>query len=104
MSLPGFSTVPEPGSERRVRSDYPANLTDAGKPHRTDRQSDDREQTAEKQVVDLLTLLVLIGAELILQGFGLDFEPVFNAIMVVAIIVAIIYQRRQTKLVVSSGA
>jgi hypothetical protein len=55
-------------------------------------------------MVDLLTLLVLIGAELILQGFGLDFEPVFNAIMVVAIIVAIIYQRRQTKLVVSSGA
>jgi predicted tellurium resistance membrane protein TerC len=50
----------------------------------------------------ILTFLILIGAELILQGFGPDFEPVFNAILVVAIVVAIIYHRQRAKLLVSS--
>lgn len=51
----------------------------------------------------ILTFLVLIGAEMILQGFGLDFEPIFNAILVVALIVAIIYHRQRARLPVSTG-
>jgi predicted tellurium resistance membrane protein TerC len=51
----------------------------------------------------ILTFLVLIGAELILQGFGPDFEPIFNTILVIAIVVAIIYHRQQTKVSVPSA-
>ena len=43
----------------------------------------------------ILTLLTLIGAELILQGFGLDFEPLFNAILIASLIVAIMYHRQR---------
>lgn len=50
----------------------------------------------------IFTLLVLIGAELILQGFGPDFEPIFNTVLVVAIVVAIIYHRRRAQLPVSA--
>jgi hypothetical protein len=39
----------------------------------------------------LLTLLILIGIELIIQGLGIDFEQSFNAVMVLSIILAVIY-------------
>jgi predicted tellurium resistance membrane protein TerC len=44
----------------------------------------------------ILTFLVLIGIELIIQGFGLDIEPIFNVIMIIALIVAIIYHRQRS--------
>jgi predicted tellurium resistance membrane protein TerC len=50
----------------------------------------------------ILTFLVLIGAELILQGFGPDFEPIFNTVLMIAIAVAIIYHRRRAPVPVSS--
>ncbi|MCB0163812.1 MAG: hypothetical protein KDI79_06285 [Anaerolineae bacterium] len=52
----------------------------------------------------ILTLLVLIGAELIVQGFGLDFEPLFNTILMAALVTAIIYHRQRAKRLVSSDA
>jgi predicted tellurium resistance membrane protein TerC len=45
----------------------------------------------------ILTFLVLIGVELIIQGLGLDIEPFFNVIMIIALIVAIIYHRQRDK-------
>jgi predicted tellurium resistance membrane protein TerC len=44
----------------------------------------------------ILTFLVLIGIELIIQGFGLDIEPLFNVIMIIALIVTIIYHRQRS--------
>ena len=44
----------------------------------------------------ILTFLVLIGIELIIQGFGLDIEPIFNVIMIIALIVTIIYHRQRS--------
>jgi predicted tellurium resistance membrane protein TerC len=50
----------------------------------------------------ILTFLILIGIELIIQGLGIDIEPLFNLIMVVALIVAINYHRQKAKPPVSS--
>jgi predicted tellurium resistance membrane protein TerC len=50
----------------------------------------------------ILTFLILIGIELIIQGLGVDIEPLFNLIMVVALIVTIIYHRQKAKRPVSS--
>jgi predicted tellurium resistance membrane protein TerC len=45
----------------------------------------------------IFTFLVLIGVELIIQGLGLDIEPIFNVIMIIALVVTIIYHRQQDK-------
>ena len=50
----------------------------------------------------VLAFLVLIGVELIVQGFGLDIEPVFNLVLVASLLVAVIYQARRAKSPVSS--
>ena len=51
----------------------------------------------------IFTFLVLIGIELIIQGFGLDFEPMFNAVLMLALIVAMIYHRRQGEAARATG-
>ncbi len=46
----------------------------------------------------ILIFLILIGFELFLEGFWFKFpEEIFNTVMVLAIIVAIIHQRRRSQ-------
>lgn len=43
----------------------------------------------------ILTFLILVGLELCLQGFGLQFpEEIFNLILLAAVLTAVIYERR----------
>jgi predicted tellurium resistance membrane protein TerC len=48
--------------------------------------------------VFILILLIAIGVELIIQGFGLDVEVLFNILVIIAILVYITYQRRMASL------
>ena len=48
--------------------------------------------------VFILVLLIAIGVELIIQGLGLDVEPLFNILIIIAVLIYVIYQKRMARL------
>ena len=48
--------------------------------------------------VFILVLLIAIGVELIIQGLGIDVEPLFNILIIIAVLIYIAYQKRKASL------
>ena len=48
--------------------------------------------------VFILVLLIVIGVELIIQGLGIDVEPLFNILIIIAVLIYIAYQKRKASL------